>query len=555
MEPATIVERTLQNIFERSQVIPSLATLASLCADDRAHSLEVLRKGFNRWFVQSFVGNDFEINELEMSLRVLNAAVKHDDFIKRGFYFLENSDRRDDENYIIQDIQLEDKISVDSIIYFIDFPKYGKSITDIAILLLFRLLAGFPVTSKPVEGIEVSADVLFLRENHVNFVIKQLVSVWHTAPAGSYCPVDTRCLAVDILAAFLSDAVGYGCNFDNDGGMIARVIAADIRYESPENRKTRLLSQRILSLRSKKHSERAVAAGVIAELVLCLDDDEPVVRQHAAACFSRLVSSLDDDESLKHTLKSNYFLNCVTMDPGSNAYDAKIAFSSELLVSCRIRALITSNLFLTTRNELGCWALELAGGSLELLLLISTGHPRNQEIATDVISVAASTEQGAAHLGRVVESEALQTLLKSPQITPKTRAAAAAALAKLTVRARALTDASSDITTMFNVASDLIKAVANLAPASSTDQHSSETRSTIPSTSFSSRSSAGGRGHADPRMALTPPSVSFSSYDNTASTSSSPSTSSASSEWAVGAGAGVSAAMGQALEQALEILV
>jgi hypothetical protein len=121
---------------------------------------------------------------------------------------------------------------------------------------------------------------------------------------------------------------------------------------------------------------------------------------------------------------------------------------------CRLRALVEAALFLA-KPELGSWALGEGGGIQQVLLLASVGDERCKEVAAEVMCLASSCESGSAQLSSAVASGALQTLMRSPKAG--TRAAAASALTKLSLQAKALKEDSPETSQMLNVVLEVLK--------------------------------------------------------------------------------------------------
>jgi hypothetical protein len=119
-----------------------------------------------------------------------------------------------------------------------------------------------------------------------------------------------------------------------------------------------------------------------------------------------------------------------------------------------MRALVEAALFLA-KPELGSWALGENGGIQQVLLLASVGDERCKEVSAEVMCLASSCESGSAQLSSAVASGARHTLMRSPK--PSTRAAAASALTKLSLQAKALKEDSPETSQMLNVVLDVLK--------------------------------------------------------------------------------------------------
>jgi hypothetical protein len=175
-------------------------------------------------------------------------------------------------------------------------------------------------------------------------------------------------------------------------------------------------------------------------------------RQRASACFGRLACALDNDELLKFHLEA--FLI------GKDSPALRPGDPLPSMDKCRLRALMEGSLFLA-KPEIGSWALGEGGGIQQLLLLTSSGDDRCQEVAAEVMCLAATCESGSAQLSPIVSSGALQTLMRSP--LPTTRAAAASAMTKLSLQAKALKEDSPETSEMLNVVLGVLKSAAAAA--------------------------------------------------------------------------------------------
>jgi tetratricopeptide (TPR) repeat protein len=273
-------------------------------------------------------------------------------------------------------------------------------------------------------------------------------------------------MASDAFAAFFSEVEDY----------IGHEKIVDARMEGVEERKFRIGKVRLGKLRAKTHAEWAVAEGAIDILVQQLDSDHGVVRQRAGACFGRMVAALDDDEVLKGRLQKHLI--------GHDQLDLQPGDPLPAINLCRTRAALEATLFLC-RPEVGKWALGEKGGVQQLLILISTQDSRCQEITAEVLCLASASEGGGALLAPIVSSGSLQTLMMSAN--PNTRAAAAAAMTKLSLQAKALKQDSPETAQMLHVVLEVLKASAEEFKEShnSTSKNSKEKKKEKELVSFS----------------------------------------------------------------------
>ena len=246
-------------------------------------------------------------------------------------------------------------------------------------------------------------------------------------------------MASDAFAAFFSEVEDY----------IGHEKIVDARMEGIDERKLRIGKVRLGKQRAKTHAQWAVDEGAIDIIVKQLDSDHGVVRQRASACFGRMVTALDDDDLLKDKLKKHLI--------GHDKGDLKPGDPLPPINLCRTRAALEATLFLCS-PEIGKWALGESGGIQQLLILISTQDSRCQEITAEVLCLAAASEGGGSLLAPIVSSGSLQSLMTSAN--PNTRAAAASAMTKLSLQAKALKQDSPETSQMLNVVLEVLKSSA-----------------------------------------------------------------------------------------------
>jgi hypothetical protein len=244
--------------------------------------------------------------------------------------------------------------------------------------------------------------------------------------------------AADAFSAFISDSPGY----------FGTAKLVDSRYENMVDRKERLRAQKYLRDRSERHGRIAAgeASGCVGILYELLDSENPLMRQRAGICFGHLLKSFDDEAKIKSTLQ-----------PYIDATDVhKTGISAKSIVPFRKRASLTSALLMSTKSDLGVWALEQREGVQQLLVLISTNDTRCQEVAVEVMCLCASSENGQPLLGPVVSANVLNTLLESPHEGIK--AAAAATITKLSLKAKAFENEDTDeLTSILNSVLNVLK--------------------------------------------------------------------------------------------------
>lgn len=207
-------------------------------------------------------------------------------------------------------------------------------------------------------------------------------------------------------------------------------------------------------------------------------------RQRSGACFGRLVNALDDDEAVKRRL-----------EPYLEGRDRPMLRPGDPLPSMdksRSRAIMEGALFLS-KPEIASWALGEGGGIQQLLLLTSSGDDRCQEVAAEVMCLASTCESGSALLANVIESGALQTLMRSPLAT--TRAAAASALTKLSLQAKALKEDSPETSEMLNVVLEVLKNAAAVSASEAANKSGGKGAKTAGNDKTGKKAGGAGQAH------------------------------------------------------------
>ena len=107
------------------------------------------------------------------------------------------------------------------------------------------------------------------------------------------------------------------------------------------------------------------------------------------------------------------------------------------------------------------WALQRNNGIQQILTLIASMDTSCQDIAAEVLCLTSSVEGGNSLLAAALENGAIHALLKAEN--PNTRAAAAATITKLSIKAKALEEDSPEVSQVLNAAFDVIKIFGSLS--------------------------------------------------------------------------------------------
>eukprot|EP01041_Mallomonas_annulata_P007218 gene7218-14717_t len=475
------INRILTSLRANEHVQDGLKALISLCADDKAHAIDLIRKNGVVWigeYLDSYrtdiygtipdhrsssssssntttptVLQDHLFESQSLAIRVLAAAANHEHFVRTVLKILHNSDgdcnnTNNSNNTTITNqngntIELSTTTSTD-VIHITPIVQGGDIIWEesAAKTLITNLILNMKTQSKSTSS----------------------------SPS-SHISSENTLLAMETLTLFMSETADY-TGHDN------KVI--DTRSESMEDRKVRMRIFRLCKRRSKLHARWTMESGAYEVIFPLLDAESANDRQKAGVCLANIVNAMDDDESLKTIVlpflviagdEADADTTRMMMESGHGlTYSA--SFRPPPMDKCRLRAAIEAALFLS-RPELAAWALAQPGGVAQLLLLVSSMDARCQEIAAEVLCLSASSESGAPLLAPAVSSGALHSLLQSP--VSNTRAAAASALTKLSLKAKALSEDSPEISQTMNVVLDVIRQAAATTTSTSISNDSSVT--------------------------------------------------------------------------------
>jgi hypothetical protein len=257
-------------------------------------------------------------------------------------------------------------------------------------------------------------------------------------------------LASEAMNAFVSEAPEY----------LGTEKEIDKRLETLEERRARLHHEKMLHKRSTTHALWVFKLGMLAPLLNLADSENPLMRQRAGVCIAHLVNAADNDELVK-TYVQDHIQITADLTPEGNVITIKDANNPDIIYTyhpielMRRRATLEVALFTCSKSELGIWALQQSNGVQQLLILIASGQDRCQEIASEVMCLAAASEGGSVLLAPLVSTGALQSLLQSS--SAGIRAAAASTMTKLTIKAKALNEESIELSDILATVLSVLK--------------------------------------------------------------------------------------------------
>ena len=216
----------------------------------------------------------------------------------------------------------------------------------------------------------------------------------------------------------------------------------------------------------KTHAKWAMELQYLQQLLILGDSDDVHLRLKASVCIARLCNALQDDEYLKKAVEPYIAITAglSLISTGESGGGGMVSVPAEVYPTAtgasstslhvvellRRRAILECALFTCTRDDVAVWALQQASGVPQLLMLVGSGDSRCQEVASEVLCLAAASENGSGLLSSLLSSGALQTLLRSP--VQSVRAAAASAMTKLSIKAKAVKegDESPELSDILN---------------------------------------------------------------------------------------------------------
>jgi hypothetical protein len=101
-------------------------------------------------------------------------------------------------------------------------------------------------------------------------------------------------LLIDSINALLSDNKYFFFELENN---------TEPRYETTEQRKTRVSETTILKTRSQNHAKISIEIGILDYLILNLNSEINYIRQNSSNCVGKIIHYFDDDEKIKKYLQ------------------------------------------------------------------------------------------------------------------------------------------------------------------------------------------------------------------------------------------------------------
>ncbi len=465
-------------------VLNAVKSLISLCADDATHAGEFARKGgiaiLDRIFI-SHLQKDIDANreDVKMSrdimyniLMLIGALVQYREVVCN---FVAMSV---DEEAVGTGIAIADrgKLSFVALARLVIERRVGIDFVQRILALLVCILKLLPLkrdvkreapSDLQVEELvdddtsrvnTVMEEAPYLQEKAGKAFLHSIaIAMTRDSVESSDADNERVMFALDCLSTFLSELPDYVNPHEE----------VDYRMESMEDRKIRTSRQRVLRQRVYTHALWALECKLLEHITFLLDCEESSLRVRAIPCVGRLVTNACDEKDPTYQppkasegedppeedLLVKSYLKDFLIEPKGIHTDGSSIVPADVM-SIRKYVSISSAL-LACRPELGIWALRRCNAMRQIMLLIATSDTRCKDLAAEVICQASATDSGAELLRPLLEGGAIQGLLASP--LPSTRAAAAAALTKLSIKAKALQEDSPEVAAVLNAAFDVLR--------------------------------------------------------------------------------------------------
>lgn len=233
----------------------------------------------------------------------------------------------------------------------------------------------------------------------------------------------------DSIGSFVSNVPDY---YSHD-----QFCNVDPKLETMDQRKIRLRTTAAANIRSKLHAICIIECNVVNILISNLHIPESVVRSNASVCLGKIFKFVDD-ENISQSILKPYFDHVDERD--------------NLMVKVRCNIL---HCLLSTQPTLGAWALVECGGVDQLKILIASSDSSQISLASEIVCLAAGNEKASGCLQPLIAAGVLNSFITNPDIA--VQAAGAAALAKLAIKAKALTQDSLENSVILNSATHVIK--------------------------------------------------------------------------------------------------
>lgn len=429
----------------------AMSGIIGLCADDRSHAMDFGRRAGLSWVNDQLVelfGKSHQSSESNLivhkALRCIGSACSHADFVT-AFVDVNGSPV---EGSII--LTSESKLSFQALCdVFLSNSLQQSSVTaavsQSSVSVLVQILKFLPLTEDDRRVADDDSMALYLSESTVRTFVRGLSMAIQSGEPELFS------IASEALTAFLSESAHF---LD-----VEKIF--DTRLESMEERKRRHHTERMLKKRAKCHGKWALQENLLYCLMETADCENSLLRQRSAVGIARLVNAVDDDEFTKPfisgyiTITDNLTANCapIVVPSPIPPFASVTRHPIELM---RRRATLEAALLSSSHADLAVWALDQMQGIDQLAKLVESAQDRCQEVASEVFCLAASSETGCPLLSAAVVSGTLQTLLKHGT-SSGVRAAAAATITKLSLRAKALEDDETDLTSILNTVVEVLK--------------------------------------------------------------------------------------------------
>jgi hypothetical protein len=482
-EPLRLIRLLKSSLDENksSEDIASiLRAISSLCTGDSINASDFARNDGIKWTCEiARKRGKEEVDGLPLigfALSVLSAICDHKKIAEQYV----SLDRLNDvtSNTVFDTLTHDKNVSIQALCTLVDPETWGIQASTAALTTVMRILRAQPLSKtelplpKPPDTTALSSNDCRVEELpaeeeddlQVKDVIKEEEVIIPFLPEENCCDILKACirslqgsstelfvLASDALVALYGECDDY----------FTPPAPYDSRMESMEDRCKRFKRQRVIKQRTSRFASLSLNEGVLDALIVALDSSEPLRRARVVPSFGRLLSAIEDEVYNNKQTKSSKDKTPPEEDVLLKSHLRRYILGSVSktatlppLKDMKLRAVLTSTL-LTVKPSLGIWALQEPGGMQQTLQLIATGDIRCQDIAAEVMCLAAPVDGGQELLGAALQSGAIHELLKSPH--GGIRAAAASTITKLSIKAKALEEDTPEVSAILNASIDVIK--------------------------------------------------------------------------------------------------
>ena len=458
-----------------SAKVQACYSLMSLVTEHKTHAMDLLRKGNGKQgilplteellkFSENDEDQDVDEEYITVFIQLLACACDYVEFTVAAVHVEGTHADTDTVTDVTEQDEVElkiyrkdlKKLSFTALICLLRTGRARSSATGEALLiLLLRILKNLPImkpeekkgTTEIKKKVETEEEQLYLSDEYIKLILSILVDTIRS----SECLVSTKMMAIAFISGFLSDVKDY---VKDDHGS---------SFQNVKDENDVILRKKV-TFRSKHHSKIAIDMNILqslisylAELAVSDDGGDSFMKQQLLVFLVSVVNDVSDDNLLKDTIFSTY-ANCAV------DYNSTLTSQTESFIERGYAQIV---LLLSNRSDIAQWLLGNPGGIDQLIMLVSSNVENYQEVAAEILCLASSMEATTFLFSGMIENGFLSQLLSSP--SPIVQTAAAAAMTKLSIRAKAFKNDSPEIPELLRISVGTIKSMAKRMNISTKD--------------------------------------------------------------------------------------